>query len=104
MKKDTSKSTILVISMGFLALFLLFHWQWAVVVSLIAGVVGIASSFLSRKIEWGWMKLGHIMGFIVSNMLLSLVFYLVLFPISLLNKLFSKDPVFFFKENQFLGA
>jgi hypothetical protein len=93
MKTDTSKSTILIISMGFLALYLLFSWQWAVIVSLIVGVVGIISSFLSKKIEWGWMKLAQFMGYIIPNILLSIVFFLFLFPISLFSKLFSKDPL-----------
>lgn len=98
MKSDTSKSTILVISMGFLVLHLIFAWQWAVIVSLIVGIVGIVSTFLSKKIEWGWTKLAQFMGYIISNILLSIVFYLFLFPISLLSKLFSKDPLMLSKE------
>jgi len=98
MKTDTSKSTILIISMGFLALYLLFSWQWAVIVSLIVGVVGIISSFLSKKIEWGWMKLAQFMGYIIPNILLSIVFFLFLFPISLFSKLFSKDPLMLSKK------
>ncbi len=93
MKTDTSKSTILIISMGFLVLFLVFTWQWAVIVSLIVGVVGIISSFLSKKIEWVWMKIAQLLGYIVPNILLSIVFFLFLYPISLLSKLFSKDPL-----------
>jgi hypothetical protein len=96
MKTDTSKSTILIISTGFLILYLVFSWQWAVIVSLIVGVVGIISSFLSKKIEWGWMKLSQFMG--IPNILLSIVFFLFLFPISLFSKLFSKDPLMLSKK------
>lgn len=92
-KTDTSKSTILIISMGFLILFLVFSWKWAVIVSLIVGVIGIISSFLSKKIEWGWMKLANLLEYIIPNILLSIVFFFFLFPISLLSKLFSKDPL-----------
>ena len=98
MKSDTSKSTILVISMGFLVLHLIFFWQWAVIVALLVGIVGIVSTFLSKKIEWGWMKLSKFMGYIISNILLSIVFFLILFPISLLSKLFTKDPLMRSKE------
>ncbi len=93
MKTDTSKSTILIISMGFLILYLVFFWQWAVIVSVTVGIVGITSSYLSKKIEWGWMKLAKYMGYIIPNILLSILFFLFLFPISLLSKLFSKDPL-----------
>lgn len=98
MKKDTSKSTMLVISMGFLVLHLILSWKWAVILSLVIGVIGILSSFLSEKIEWGWMKLASIPGYIIPNILLSIVFYLFLFPISLLSKLFTKDPLMLSKE------
>lgn len=93
MKADTSKSTILIISMGFLILYLLFSWQWAVFVSLVVGIVGILFTTLSKKIEWGWMKLAEFMGYIIPNILLTIVFFFLLFPISLLSKLFSKDPL-----------
>jgi hypothetical protein len=98
MKKDTSKSTILVISMGFLFLHLIFSWKWAVILSLVIGVAGILSPFLSKKIEWGWMKLANVLGYIIPNILLSIVFYLFLFPISLLSRIFNKDQLMLSKE------
>lgn len=97
-KADTSKSTILIISIGFLILYLAFSWQWCVIVSLLIGVIGIISSSLSKKIEWGWMKLAKLMGYIIPNILLTIVFFLFLFPISLLSKLFSKDPLMLSKK------
>jgi hypothetical protein len=100
MKKDTSKSTILTISMGFLVLYLLKDWHWAVIVSLSVGIIGIISSSLSGKIEWAWMKLGKLLGYIVPNILLGMVFYLVLFPISLLSRIFRKDPLMLSKDHE----
>lgn len=98
MKKDTSKSTILIISMGFLVLYLVFYLKWAVIVSLIVGVIGIISPFLSTKIEWVWMKLAQLLEYFIPNVLLSIVFFLFLFPISLLSKLFTKDPLMLSKK------
>jgi len=59
MKKDTSKSTIFVISMVFLILYLVFSWEWAVVTSLVIGVIGVVSNTLCKVIEKGWMGLPH---------------------------------------------
>lgn len=98
MKKDTTKSTILVISMGFLVLHLAFSWQWAVIVSLIVGVIGIVSSYLSSKIELAWMKLAQLLGYIVPNILLCIVFFLFLTPISILFRLFNKDVLMLSNE------
>ena len=93
MKTDTTKSTILIISMGFLTLFLLFQWQWALFLSLLVGITGIISTYLSERIEWVWMKLAQLLAYIMPNLLLSIVFFFLLFPISLLSKLFTKDPL-----------
>jgi hypothetical protein len=98
MKTDTSKSTILVISMGFLIVYLVFNWHLAVMVSLVVGGIGIISSYLSKKIEWVWMKLAQLLGYIIPNILLTILFFLFLYPISLLSKLFSKDPLMLSNE------
>jgi hypothetical protein len=92
-KPDTSKATILVICMGFIVIYLAFHVKWALMVSLGVGVVAIASTFISQKIEWAWMKLSKILGFIVPNILLSIVFFIFLFPMALIARLFNKDPL-----------
>lgn len=93
MKKDTSKSTVLIISMGFLVLYTVFSWQWTLYASLLVGVSGTLSAFASRKIERLWMKLADLLGYIIPNILLSIVFFLLLFPVSLLYKIFHKDPL-----------
>lgn len=98
MKKDTSTSTMLVISMGFLILYLIFSWQWAVIISLIVGLLGIVSVSVSRLIEKGWMRLADILSYIIPSILLGMVFYLILFPISLFSKLFTKDPLMLSKR------
>jgi hypothetical protein len=105
-KTDTSKSTILIISMGFLALYVFsllkwpdHPWIWALYISLGVGIIGALSTYLGEKIEWVWMKLSKLLSYIVPNVLLSLVFYLFLFPISLLSKLFSKDPLMLSKKH-----
>jgi hypothetical protein len=98
MKTEKTKSTMLIISMGFLFLFIVFSWKWAVIVSFAVGIVGIVSPFLSRQIEWAWMKLARVMGYIVPNILLTLAFFLFLYPLSLLSRLFRKDPLMLSKK------
>jgi ABC-type microcin C transport system permease subunit YejE len=39
------------------------------------------------------MKLAHLLGFVTQNILLSVLFFLILFPVSLISKLFIKDPL-----------
>ncbi len=84
--------------MGFLILYLLFAWHWAVIVSLVVGLTGVISGTLSLKIEWAWMKLAHVLSKIFPTILLGIIFYLILFPISFLSKLFTKDPLMLSKK------
>ncbi len=93
MRKDNYRSTILVISMGFLLLYLIFNWSWAVYVSLFVGLVGVFSIRLSLLIEYIWLKLSKILSYIVPTILLAVVFYFILFPIALISRLFTNDPL-----------
>ena len=92
--KNSSIKTILIISVGFAIVYLISKWQWALIVSVSVGVLGILSERISRLIEFLWMKLAKILSYIIPNILLTLIFYLFLFPISLLWKLFgSRDSL-----------
>jgi hypothetical protein len=93
MKKDKDLKTILVISTGFLLIYFIYRWEWALIVSFILGVIGIFSSFLTMKINFLWMKLTYILSLILPNILLFIIFYLILFPIALISRMFDKDPL-----------
>ena len=47
-----------------------------------------------------WMKLGHILGWINSRIILGLIFILVLLPISFFMKIFNYDPLRKKKNNK----
>ncbi len=79
--------------MGFLILYFLFDFQWAIAVSLTVGIAGLVSDAASRKIEWVWMKIALVLSYIVPTVLLGLIFFLILFPLLLLSKLANKDPL-----------
>ena len=89
-RQDYSK-TILVIVVGFLAAYFLTDWDAALVVSLIVGLIGIVSPYLSRKIEQLWLKLSWVLSLIVPNILLTIVFFLILFPVALISRSLRKE-------------
>jgi len=52
------------------------------------------SSFIAEKIHFTWMKIGHLMGLVIPKVLLTVIFYLFLFPLSILQKIIEKkDPL-----------
>ena len=96
MNKTTTEpiKTILTISVGFLVVFLITDWEWAIYTALAIGLIGMFSPFLSKQVDFLWMKLAWLLSLIVPKILLSTIFYLFLFPIATLSKLFgSKDPL-----------
>lgn len=99
-QKSNPAKTVLTISMGFLALHLIFSWNWAITVSLLIGIIGIFSEFLSKKMEYWWMKLAGVLALIVPNVLLTGIFFLILFPLAMLSRLFGKTDPLILKNRQ----
>ena len=63
---------------------------WISIPFLLLGIFKPHSLYYPYKF---WMKIGHILGWINSRVILGLVFLLVLLPIALIMKLFSYDPL-----------
>lgn len=93
--KHNSSKTILTIVGGLLIIHLLTQIKLWLTIALVLAIIGILSNYLSQKIEFLWKKLSWILSLIIPNILLGLLFYLFLFPIALISKLFGqKDPLF----------
>ena len=44
-------------------------------------------------LEWCWMKLAYILGYIMTRVILTIVYYLAVTPVGLLRQLFNRDPL-----------
>ena len=88
--KSNPVKTVLIISTGFAIVYLITNWQWSIVTAVIVGVLGILSVKLSKLIDYFWMKLAWLLSLIIPNILLGLIFYLFLFPIAILSRVFGK--------------
>ena len=97
-KTDPVK-TVLVITVGFLVLYFFTDWYVTLVVALVVGVAGILSDNLARKIDFLWMKLTIILSYIVPNIILSIVFYVFLTPLALLQRMFGEKNQLQLKNN-----
>jgi hypothetical protein len=92
--KLKAKSTILVIVMGFLIIYAYSKNFNFLNVSIIIGLLGVISDKASLFIDKIWFKISFILSLIIPNILLGSIFYLILFPIALLSRLFgNKDPL-----------
>jgi len=93
MKSDPVK-TILVITAGMLVVYMFTKWEVALIIALVVSLIGVFSTYLSKKIDFLWMKLAWVLSLIIPNILLTIIFYLLLTPIAFLSKLTGKnDPL-----------
>ena len=97
--KSNPLKTVLTITVGFLIVYTVSGMKWVLSVTIVVGLAGILSSFLAEKIEWIWMKLTWVLSLIVPNILLGAVFYIFLFPVALLAKLFSRKNALQLKDH-----
>ncbi|HVU57009.1 MAG TPA: hypothetical protein VHD83_18230, partial [Puia sp.] len=88
--KSNPKETVLVITVGFLVLYLVFKHRIFLTLSLVIGLAGILSSWLSEKIDLVWNKLSLVLGWISNTVLLTLIFFLVLTPMGLFRRWLGK--------------
>lgn len=80
------KSTLTIV-IGFLLLSYYFHSKPLLVISISVGIIAIFSEKANDKIIWIWNKLTEVLGQIMPNVLLTIVFYLFLTPLALLNRI-----------------
>ena len=66
---------------------------WTLYVSLPALILGILKPTALKLPYKIWMKIGNILGWINSRLILGIVFIIVLQPIALFMKIFGYDPL-----------
>lgn len=92
MSQDRFK-TILVIVTGLLALSFILKIDLIAKIALAIGVISVFIPLAAKGIEWLWLKLALMLGWINSRILLSVIYFGFLMPIALVSRLFTKDPL-----------
>jgi uncharacterized membrane protein len=93
MKRDKAIEALLVISTGLVLLNLIYQAEWLLYMALFIGLTGILLPSLGNLLAKSWYKLGELMGWFVSKLILVLLYYLFLVPIALLNRIFQPDKL-----------
>jgi hypothetical protein len=92
--------TILTIVVGFVVLSEFFHSENLTLIAILIGVLALISNIIGYKIEWIWEKIGSLLGKIVPNLLLTIIFYFFLFPLSIIKRITSKGNPLFLKNTE----
>ncbi len=83
--------TVLFIIAGF------FFWkekesfQLFLTIGIILFVTGIAIPIILKPVYWAWMVFATILGWFMTRVILSLLFYVIVTPIGLISRLFGKQ-------------
>ena len=76
---------------------------WSLIISIIFLILGLLNSKLLNPLNNLWIKFGEILGKIIAPIIMMIVFFIVLTPLSFIVKLFIKDllNIKFVKNNSY---
>ena len=76
---------------------------WSLIISIIFLTLGLLNSKLLEPLNNLWIKFGEILGKIIAPIVMMIVFFIVLTPLSFIIKLFGKDllQIKFVKNNSY---
>lgn len=89
MKRTKALETILVLVLFQLVLFWITKSQFLLYTAFFLGVIGLIMPGIAITIDWAWMKLVHAIGYVMNRVLLTIIFFFILFPLALLARIFS---------------
>jgi hypothetical protein len=93
MDRKKNLETCLVIVTGLLIIFLINNWRPFLIIAIIIGLIGVFLNNPASWITWLWYKIADILSKIVPKVILTIVFYLLLFPISILSRMLGKSSM-----------
>ena len=64
---------------------------WSLIISIVFLILGILNSKILTPLNKIWFKIGILLGNVISPIVMSIIFFLVVTPTSLIMKLFGKD-------------
>lgn len=100
MNREKNLETMLVLVLMSMVLFLLLKITLILFVGLVLACIALLAKKTSGLIAGAWMRLSQGLGSLISKILLTLVFFLLLLPIALLAKLFGHNALSLSRTNQ----
>jgi hypothetical protein len=93
LNREKELETILTICVMLVVIYFVTKQQhrYLLTISMVLGLIGMFSKFLTAKIALGWTRLGEAMGAVTSKVILSIVFFVFLLPMAALARIFSKE-------------
>ena len=97
---SSNKESILAITFLLLLLFVYSLNIYFIYTALIFIFVSLLINQVAAFFDLSWKKLTHVLGMISSTILLSIIFYVIVFPWGMILKLFNKNSLLLNKNNR----
>lgn len=98
--KTNPKITLLIIIIGGFLFYYKFQLNWILISTLFIAFIGFISKEARNHIDFLWMKLAWVLSLIVPKIVLSIVFYFLLFPIAFISRIVGAKNGFDLKNNK----
>ncbi|MCK5808692.1 hypothetical protein KAH37_06890 [bacterium] len=98
MKRELLISTLAVLALAFLVVYILFSFNWALYCAVALLFLSLFDNPLATLIARSWLGFSRLIGAINSTVILTLTFYLFIFPIAVLYRVFNKKRVHYFTK------
>ncbi len=98
---DKAKAQLVIVT-GLVVIYFIFksRYPWMLYAAAVIGVLCIAIPIVGDWIVKGWFKIAEILGAINGRILLSIIFFVILFPIAVLSRMGRKNPLSLRSENK----
>lgn len=96
-ESDKIKAQLVIVT-GLVVLYFIFKSQYFLIAAAVVGVLSIAIPVVGDLIVKVWYKIAEVLGAINGKILLSAVFFVVLFPVALISRIGKKNPLYLKKE------
>lgn len=86
MDRSKQSETLVAILLGLIVMYWFKHWNGLLVAAFVTGVTGLLVPVAGQGIHWAWNRLSLLLGELSGKVLLTLVYFFVLVPISWLAR------------------
>jgi len=93
MSREKNIEAILIICIGLIVFHLILEIKELLFIAVALGIISVLFPVVAKWVTKGWYFLAEVMGFVMNKVILTIVFFIVLFPMALLAKATGKITV-----------
>lgn len=94
MNREKGLETIIILVLASLIVYLKFDTIWAIYLSLGLLAISLISKEITIIVARGWFSFSHYFGIVMNQIIMFVIFYLVLIPLSFFQRLMGSNHIF----------